>query len=82
MGSLGVAAAGLQVCPCPPASATRRLPPGHMQSISGSVIREGHEAGGMWPRGSAPRPEGLGCRWMGSGGAVGRGAAAEGMSSV
>nr|CAB3446770.1 unnamed protein product [Digitaria exilis] len=52
--NLGVAAAGLQVCPWPPASATRRLPPALMQRISGSVRREGHEAWGMWPcRGDA-----------------------------
>ena len=34
---LGVAAAGLQVCPRAPAAATRRLPPAPMRSISGSV---------------------------------------------
>jgi len=57
-GSLGVAAAGLQVCPWAPAAATRRLPPAPMRSISGSVrwdsgtTRSGR--GAMWPRGRAP----------------------------
>ena len=78
---LGVAAAGLQVCPRAPAAATRRLPPAPMRSISGSVRWDSGTTRSAGQVAAWEGAERLGCRWKESGGAVGRGASGGGMDA-